>query len=552
MKRIAAFQLANPYVSRQRGYHVIPSSYSSPSYLWIGPVTDGANRYPREKRLEGYTSARGPAELRLGLSDGDYRVRLTAYERKSDHGPFDVAANGVTALSEAAVTAGQVRRWTFRCKARRHQVRLVFTPAPGKDFLVNTLEIFADGPVRWIPLFKTAPAAEPPSRCELHRRGEQNPAKALRRACDWLVVRRRPDGFLGDHWGSGVAHWYTVSMPIRALLAGYDILGDRRYRDAARAALDRFVSEQLPNGGWLGVFRGKPVSRWSKADLADQLKHGRIPMSDIGSVVSALTIASHYMTPAIRRRYRDAVRRFCDNWAIRFQQRSGGFSDGQWHPYEGIIYSCATAIQASVFSLASAATGEPAYRKVAERAIRFLLSDWRSDGRMLGRAPHWPWHDGKPFVLDTLLFGDQWYYDEGFITTWHHTSAGAFRDRIRLALHRRAHGAAGLLAALRGHAWWPIQDIWNNAKSVGIVQTLLFAGQVGDTSARMDTALEDMRRMLCAPRYAARLGVMPDDSERPSARHYLQTWSGMAMEATGFAGMTLAEMLKPGVLYLAS
>ena len=31
-----------------------------------------------------------------------------------------------------------------------------------------------------------------------------------------------------------------------------------------------------------------------------------------------------------------------------------------------------------------------------------------------------------------------------------------------------------------------------------------------------------------------------------------QTWSGMRMEATGFAGMTLAEMIKPGVLYLGS
>ena len=188
---------------------------------------------------------------------------------------------------------------------------------------------------------------------------------------------------------------------------------------------------------------------------------------------------------------------------------------------------------------------------MAERAIRFLLPDWRRDGRMLGRAPHWPWHNAKPFVLDTLLFGDQWYYDEGFITLWHHTPAGAFRDHIRRALERRVYGTAGLLAALHGHAWWPIQDIWNNAKSVGMVQTLLFARQAGHAATRLDKALEAMRRLLCTPRYAARLGVMPADAERPSARHYLQTWSGMAMEATGFAGMTLAEMLKPGVLYLA-
>jgi hypothetical protein len=43
---------------------------------------------------------------------------------------------------------------------------------------------------------------------------------------------------------------------------------------------------------------------------------------------------------------------------------------------------------------------------------------------------------------------------------------------------------------------------------------------------------------------------MPEDAERPGILHGLTTWSGIANEATGFAGMTLAEGLSPGILYL--
>jgi hypothetical protein len=275
-------------------------------------------------------------------------------------------------------------------------------------------------------------------------------------------------------------------------------------------------------------------------------------MSDIGSPVSALIIGSQYVSSVKRKCYLRAASRFCDNWASPFQMRSGGFTDGQWHGFEGKIYSCATAIQAALHSLAYRVTGNVSYRRVAQRAIEFLLADWRSDGRMLGRGPHWYFRNGEPFVLEPLHFGDMWYYDEGFITTWHHAPLGEFRDRIHQALRNRVYGTAGLLRSLDGDVWWPLQDIWNNAKSIGIVQTLLFARQYGLSSPHLESALADLNRFLCTSTYTERLGIMSDDAERPAVLHGLLTWSGMTNEATGFAGMTLAESIKPGVLYLAT
>jgi hypothetical protein len=59
-----------------------------------------------------------------------------------------------------------------------------------------------------------------------------------------------------------------------------------------------------------------------------------------------------------------------------------------------------------------------------------------------------------------------------------------------------------------------------------------------------------MRRFLCTPEYARRLAIMADDRERPVDKYGYQTWTGMDRQSVGFAGMTLAEMIKPGVIYL--
>jgi hypothetical protein len=92
--------------------------------------------------------------------------------------------------------------------------------------------------------------------------------------------------------------------------------------------------------------------------------------------------------------------------------------------------------------------------------------------------------------------------------------------------------------------------LWNNAKSIGTVQTLLYAKTRLGGSPALDEALAGMRRFLCTPEYARRVGVMADDREHPVSEHCYQTWTGMDRQAAGFAGMTLAEMLKPGVIYL--
>jgi len=552
VKPIVSFQFGNTYQRRAPGFVLLSGVYASPCYLWVGSVNECASRQVADPLLEGYVQSTQPAAFWMGLPDGAYRLTMTGYEPEQDHGPFTVKANDTEALRNVVIQADSIWKASFQAQSKDGVLRLAFVPAPGKDFILNGLVVEGrDDRIVPQPVFRTAPPTTLPGQAEWMAHSEEDPARVLRRICAWLVAHCRADGFIGDTWATGTDYWYTTSFPVRALLAGYDILGDERYLDAALAVLDLFVGEQLPNGAFQDRFRGKPTAELGPAELENSLQ-SRLPMSDVGSVVSALAIGSHYAPAPRKERYVRSVQLFCDNWASRFQQPSGGFTDGQWVPYEGLIYSCATAIEAATFSLAYAITGRTHYLKVAADAIRYLLPDWRTDGRMTGRAPHWVVRSGQPFVMESLYFGDMWYYDEGFVTTSLHAQDDDLCHRIDEALGWRVFGSQGLLHTMGGQVWWPIQNIWNNAKSIGLVQTLLHARVCGTSTPALEEALVRTRKFLCTPEFSRRLGIMVEDAEHPARVYGFQTWSGMRMEATGFAGMTLAEMIQPGVLYLAS
>lgn len=554
METIAAIQFGNQYQRRNPAYHLIDRVYSNPYFLWVSPVNSSASPNVDDPILEGYVFSNTTAQFWIGLPDGTYSITLTCFEPSKNHGPFSVKANSTTVVDPISVTAGIVTTKTFECEAGDGILKLEFTPNDGKDFVINSLVVEGNRQAALHPVFKSAPPVVMPSKQELAAHAEHEPRKALRDLCDWLADHRDENGFIGDKWNDtrGMMHpyWYTASMPVRALLAGYEIIHNQQYLDVCMEVMDSFISEQLPNGAWTDTYRNQPTASLSNNETEWIMSTRRQPMSDIGSVVQSLAMACHYAPASKKQDYVQAVRHFCDDWATRFQMPSGAFSDGV-----GLgdgVYSCATAIEAAVFSLAYDLTGDSGYMSVAEKAIRYLLEDWQDNGRMIGRGPHWKVRSGKPFLLETLYFGDQWYYDDGFITTCCHSENVELRSKINKALENRVFGSSGLLQALNGEVWWPVQDIWNNAKSIGMVQTLIYMETCGMSNPLLDEALETMQQLLCTHEYSRRLGVMPDDKERPSSIYSLQTWSGMSMEATGFAAMTLAEMIKPGILYLRS
>ena len=58
-----------------------------------------------------------------------------------------------------------------------------------------------------------------------------------------------------------------------------------------------------------------------------------------------------------------------------------------------------------------------------------------------------------------------------------------------------------------------------------------------------------MTRFLATPDFSRRIGVMVDDPQLPWGGHTLQSWAGCAVAATGFGGLTIAELIQPGVVF---
>jgi hypothetical protein len=78
----------------------------------------------------------------------------------------------------------------------------------------------------------------------------------------------------------------------------------------------------------------------------------------------------------------------------------------------------------------------------------------------------------------------------------------------------------------------------------------MYAERELDANGFLKRTLERMMKTLCIPEYSQSLGVMNEKNSCPDVLKRTHCWAGMTMEATGFAGMTLAENIKPGILYL--
>jgi hypothetical protein len=380
----------------------------------------------------------------------------------------------------------------------------------------------------------------------------------LREVCEWLMAHRRVDGFLGDPEGER-RWWYTSAYPIRTLLAGSEIFGEERYRVAAQEVLDLFVLDQMPEGGFPQSFQGRGALAARPAAELDAIRAKTwMNLADIGSTVSALAFAIRYTTGERQARYRAAVKKYLDVWAPQFQQGSGGFTNGwlaghraQW------IYSIATGTTALSYAFYAAATGEPGYIEVAERAAQFLVRDWHPDGR-----PYiWPfdwYYPGAPFYMRVRDIGEQFYILDAIAGVASVSRNEAVRRQVFDALRKYLLGSQGLIATWDGAPWWPIQDTWNNSKSAATPLFLAYFLRVAPQYdlpraelAQVEEVYRVARRFLCTPAHARQIGVMENDPDLPWGGHSLMSWTGCAVAATGFAGLALADMVEPGISYMA-
>jgi hypothetical protein len=301
--------------------------------------------------------------------------------------------------------------------------------------------------------------------------------------------------------------------------------------------LDKLVGEQLPNGAWASGFRDRPVAQRTPEETAGA-EGGTTNTADVGSISTCLAVAYPHVDDARKRTYRNALQRFSDLYAARWQLPSGAFTNARWAGKDMTVpYSVATGTQGMSFCALYAITAEKRYLEIAERAASFLLDNWQSDGRPI----HHHHAEARTQVLDVTAFGDICYYHEAILWVWHWTDNEALKSKIRRVYACHIKGDRGLLAARAGGVWWPVADPWTNWKAAAMPLVLV---EYARSMAKDPEVTEAARRatvFLCTPEYAERIGVLCDPS---------MPWGLHATTATGFAGLVLAEIARPGIVFL--
>ncbi len=533
------------------GYIPVSRVYHSPRYLWIDNVREVEHmdiKDPLQRDFVGGTKG----EFWIGLDNGGYELSLLLGDQKASTGPFDVYVQNVLTQSRITLRAGETLTCSYPAVVENNKLMLRLQAAPGKEFAIYGLAISGEPGKALRRIFQHAPPDELPPVDEVMRNGSVDTRLALRAICDWLLAHRLANGFLGDfepgRKGTNF-YWYTTAYPVRTLLAGYKIFGEQKYLDAVLHIMDVLVDEQLPNGAWQQIFRDKPANKLTELELKDIYEHEWMNLADIGCIATALGLTCHEAAEPRKSRYIAALRKFCDDWAMKWQRASGGFTNGMEAGHAcNEIYGVATATEAAAFASLYAQTHDKKYMAVAEKAAHFLADHWKEDGQSICYNHH-STKGGLVLAQPVNYFGADFYTIDGLFMVYHHTQEQALRDKIINVMGWYIKGEKGLLALLGQNSWWPLQDAWNNSKTAGIPLAFLnYQRQVSDPA--VDRFVSLANRFLCTANYSQRLGVMVEDADVPWGGHSLQSWAGCTVSATGFAGLALAEMVQPGVIYL--
>lgn len=375
------------------------------------------------------------------------------------------------------------------------------------------------------------------------------PREALGEYCDWILTQM-------PKFEAPPYEWYFLFYPIRTLLLGAKLLERKRYADAVWPHLDHYIGEQLPNGALSSNFRGKPAAELSQKEIEDLLRHGKLNLADNGSNVHAL-IQAAVAAPTLkqRERYLGAAKKWLDNWVPIWALANGAYANGIWVGHKlGAPYSMAINV-CSALSAYTLVTGDRHYVENAERFALFQCEHCHESGVPI-RFNVYPLPEAKSLIGD---YGRIFYMMEGLVWTHYVSNNPDVREKIAASLTKWID--ADILprwpdtmdwfdmnkCTLRvSHEGWGdtaddlVRFYWQAAKCCGIPS--FFSYYVAHISDRSDlrNRVQQAGNYLANPLKARMLGVAADDTQ-----------PDMCMQATGFAGLTLAEAIEEGSTFTA-
>lgn len=400
-----------------------------------------------------------------------------------------------------------------------------------------------------------------------------SPTEALKLYSDWLLeqeVKKPAPFFKCLEEGIQRYEWYMIFYPLRTLMMASKILEDKRYFEAAVKHMDNYISEQLPNGGFTSNYRQIPTEKLCKKEFHELLRSGRVNIADAGSNILGLIQALSFLNADKKQKYIKAVRRWLDDWAAIWELKEG-CGNGIWHGHKlNSAYTMAMANISSAYSAFGIATGEYEYIENAERLMSFQTTQWLPDGRPMNLSCY-PL-PGKNIVED---YGRIFYLLEGMCWTHFASKNEEVRNAISARLKEWIFNEKGILSQWTG-SWFNfnaaahpptimqnasvdykscqsenpedyipssrlgIRLHWELAKSNGIIHAFLYYLDNIEDNPVLREKTELGIKFLSNPLKARMSGVASDPEE---------SYGAFAVQAAGFAGLSLAQAIKTNIVF---
>ena len=377
---------------------------------------------------------------------------------------------------------------------------------------------------------------------------QQTPEKALELYCDWIVEQLKTF--------KPPFEWYFLFYPIRTLLLGAKLLGREDYAEAVWPWLDEYCAEQFPNGALSSTCRGKAITEYTVEEREEYIRTGKLNLADGGSNVHGLFQAAIYCKdPERKKRYIECGCKWLDNWVPIWSLPNGSYGNGIWNghkicqPYSMAMNVC------SAFAGAAIATGDKRYVRNAERFAMFQCDNIHESGVPIR-------YNLYPTATNDSLIGDFsriFYMMEAFCWTHYVSSDTEVRNRIADMMKKWID--ADIItrwpdnfdwfdmnkASLRIN-WGEYKDsfseklrfYWYASKCCGIPSLLQYYVDNMHDDAEIRKRCKQGAAYLSHPLKARMLAVMAED-----------VVPDFCLQATGFAGLTVAEGIQTGATFAA-
>jgi len=364
--------------------------------------------------------------------------------------------------------------------------------------------------------------------------------QTFKELCDFIVANKASGPVLTHH-GQPTTAIFIGGYYMRALVAGYEILGDRRYLDTAIAYGDTLLKEQMPNGYWASGY-------------------GPVYFADTGSALGLLIVLYKHVDQDRQKRYMNAVQLYVNSLEKDGMIHANGSIGVGWeHVIDGKLtqpipddYTTSSALTGGeIYTWMYHMTRQEKYRRTAYQSMHWVLSTMRKDGvipYVLAAYGASLEKKGDPrndfFVWDELRYLNAAYVGEGLLSFDLHSGQDAWKADLRKMIKPNIEW---LLATqnLSGNWSGPSHEpgcraTFDVSRTPGLANYLIWYYEQVDQDPRIVTAVRKFDRLLMDPQEGKTFGLL--------TRGKLSTTECNNQDSvTSLTGYALSDILDPGI-----